>query len=914
MIPIVKTRVAMLAALLSIAALAGPAAQGGQPPAAPSARPAAAQLTGSIKNEGGEAMAGASVTMTDAQQRTQSAVSDARGVYGFKDLPPGIYQLAVDVQGYAPISQALTLAAGTNGRVDVTLRLAIVEQVEVMSSLADFRRATGLSPVGLVLGPEDLSVLPNDPDMMLQVLRELSATTGRADQVAVRVDGQPASGRLPPKEAIQSIRISTNAFAPEFAEPSAGLVEIVTRPATAAYRGDAQVTFSDSRLNAANAFEPEKQPSQISSLSGYLGGPIVRGKWSFLGYGGRWDRDDQLVVNATTASPSQPSPTPFVQSVETPARIDSYSFRTDVAVSPDHVISLDVAHQEERERNMSLESGLDLPERATDRRAREDAGRLSLVSSLGEGIGSELRIRGRRRLRDEAAVSTAPAVLVFDAFNGGGNQAALAQRREIRDLSVSWILSQTRGSHDLRAGLYMEGAHINETRQTNLGGTFVFGAGVNSAGAVVSTPLDRYIGTLRGLPGFGPSYFSIARGAPTIDYNDWQAAWFLQDDWRFWRDLTFSFGIRHDLQRPLASQWNFAPRVGLAWTPGGTNTHTVRASAGVFHGPIPFDVTLDINRYDGVLFDEVIVVAPTFFPAIPSSLEGQPALSAVRQGDELDSPRSLAANTNYEWQFGKMLVGSIGYTYLRGNRLLRTRNINTITPATGQRFFPDRGPILQFESTGSSEAHQLNVTVRRALADKLSLFGAYIARWAKSDTDGPYTVAEDAFALLAEYGRAGDDERHRVVAGGSINLPRDMSLNALVRYGSGRPFNITTGRDDNLDLIYEDRPVPASATDPAAIVTPFGAFSLVRRPGDVTIARNAGLGPRQFGVAVGFSKLYRLMAPDTGPYVVFTISVDNLTNYTNYVDFNGVVTSPLFGLPNRALPPRRIELAARIGF
>lgn len=56
------------------------------------------------------------------------------------------------------------------------------------------------------------------------------------------------------------------------------------------------------------------------------------------------------------------------------------------------------------------------------------------------------------------------------------------------------------------------------------------------------------------------------------------------------------------------------------------------------------------------------------------------------------------------------------------------------------------------------------------------------------------------------------------------------------------------------------------------------------------------------------------MAPDTGPSVVFTISADNLTNYTNYVDFNGVVTSPLFGLPNRALPPRRIELAARIGF
>ena len=55
------------------------------------------------------------------------------------------------------------------------------------------------------------------------------------------------------------------------------------------------------------------------------------------------------------------------------------------------------------------------------------------------------------------------------------------------------------------------------------------------------------------------------------------------------------------------------------------------------------------------------------------------------------------------------------------------------------------------------------------------------------------------------------------------------------------------------------------------------------------------------------------MAPDTGPYVMFTISADNLTNYTNYVDFNGVVTSPRFGQPNRALAaPDRTRGADRI--
>ena len=51
-----------------------------------------------------------------------------------------------------------------------------------------------------------------------------------------------------------------------------------------------------------------------------------------------------------------------------------------------------------------------------------------------------------------------------------------------------------------------------------------------------------------------------------------------------------------------------------------------------------------------------------------------------------------------------------------------------------------------------------------------------------------------------------------------------------------------------------------------------------------------------------------------GPYLVFTASASNVINRTNYADFNGVVTSPLFGVANRALDPRRVELGARLAF
>jgi hypothetical protein len=39
-----------------------------------------------------------------------------------------------------------------------------------------------------------------------------------------------------------------------------------------------------------------------------------------------------------------------------------------------------------------------------------------------------------------------------------------------------------------------------------------------------------------------------------------------------------------------------------------------------------------------------------------------------------------------------------------------------------------------------------------------------------------------------------------------------------------------------------------------------------------------------------------------------------VVNAVNFTDFNGVVTSPLFGQPNRGFNPRRIELVARLGF
>jgi hypothetical protein len=124
---------------------------------------------------------------------------------------------------------------------------------------------------------------------------------------------------------------------------------------------------------------------------------------------------------------------------------------------------------------------------------------------------------------------------------------------------------------------------------------------------------------------------------------------------------------------------------------------------------------------------------------------------------------------------------------------------------------------------------------------------------------------------------------------------------------SGRPFNITTGRDNDGDTVFTDRPAFAHAGDPGAVVTPFGIFNPNPAPGDAIIPRNFGREPWQTTVDLTISKTL-----ERG--LTVTAFAENLFNTRRYFAVNGVVTSPVFGLPNQALSARRFDLTIRYGF
>jgi hypothetical protein len=113
---------------------------------------------------------------------------------------------------------------------------------------------------------------------------------------------------------------------------------------------------------------------------------------------------------------------------------------------------------------------------------------------------------------------------------------------------------------------------------------------------------------------------------------------------------------------------------------------------------------------------------------------------------------------------------------------------------------------------------------------------------------------------------------------------------------SGKPFDISTGLDDNLDTVANDRP-----------------------PG---ITRNTGRGTGLAQLDLRLSKLFsapRLFKDfnqnkKESATLGFSIDAFNALNHTNPTDFIGAQSSPFFGRANSALPGRTIQLSLKYKF
>ena len=863
----------------------------------------AGSLRGQVLDELGGAIVGASVTAIDGKGVEKTVVTNDGGSYTINGLAPGKYTVRVINAGFAMTETPdVEITAGKVQPLDITLKVAIEEQrVTIAADNRELSTEPDNNAGAVVLKGEDIESLPDDPDDMAAALQALAGPSAGPNGGQIFVDGF-TGGRLPPRASIREVRINSNPFSAEFDRLGFGRIEILTRPGTDRYRGQASFNFNDDALNSRNPFADRRPPIQTRQYGGNFGGPIVKAKASFFVDFDKRDVDDETLIVGQVLDENN-NIIGFNETVAIPSRRTSFSPRVDFQINQNH--TLIARYNFTKNTRIQGVGGFSLPSRAYDSENTNQSIQLTETAIINKTIINETRFQFEHSRNAQDADNSIPTIDVSEAFIGGGSQVGQSHTTD-KQFELTNNTSFVTGSHSMKTGVRVRSIRTTQFSPSNFGGTYnFFGGGLgpvldandNPTGETeIITSIERFRRTqvflARGLSGAeirllggGASQFRLSDGNPETKVSQWDFGGFFQDDWKVRPNLTLSLGLRYENQSNIDSNFNFAPRLGFAWSPGGQQSKTViRGGYGVFYERVNESLTMQANRLNGVNQQQFTVLNPDFFPVIPTSetlISFAVPGTVYRVSDALQAPYTLQSVFSVERQLPRNLTIAASYINIRTLHVLRTRPLNAPlpgtfipgVPASGIRpldcsdFIPPeinpspRCNVFEYESSGRYNQNQFIVNFSHRLGRNLgSLNAYYVLAKANSDADGTGSLPANPYDLSTEYGRASGDIRHRFVMTGNFRAPWGISLNPFVIVQSGRPFNITLGRDINGDTFNTERPSLAPAgidcSDINFRCTPFGNFKLNFAPGDVMIPRNFGEGPGSTTVNLRVSKTW----------------------------------------------------------
>jgi hypothetical protein len=769
-----------------------------------------ATLSGVVQDASGASVTDATLTATSAEtNQARTAKTDYDGRFRFPFLAVGKYQLVVEAPGFKPFAQELTLTvgqavylplrleiAGFTEKVTITHDVPTIETVR--TQVTETMRSTDIEQLPLngrnfldlaVLVP---GVSPTNTGS-IQRFAETSAVPGQGisiagqrnlynsfvvDGVSANDDAADLAGTYFSEEVIREFQVVTSGGIAEFGRASSGVVNIITRSGTNDWRGNFYGFARNQRFDARNPLAPQKDLLTQAQYGGTLGGPIKRNRtFLFTNFEQTRRNYSTVITIAPAAVPAINNrlnavnyPGPRIQTGIVPAGFDT----TNVFVRADHRLNeqnqfsarYSLYHIDaENSRNVG---GLNAVSRGSGLNDTDQNIELTNVTTVSNRTISEVRFQfTRSRLEAPVNDTVGPAVGISGVANlGVATVSPLA--RDINLFEVVDNVSTQRGEHALKGGVDVLYNRVNIVFPGAIQGTYNF------------TSLNNFL---------VGNYLSFqqAFGVPAQFQSNPNIGFFVQDEWQARPDLTFNAGIRYDVQflpKPVNTDSNnFAPRLGMAYSPGDRKT-VLRASAGLYFDRIPLRATSNALQRDGSKY-LVIQLSPTQAgaPIFPNILAVQPATlltkpNITRIDPDIETSYSEQANVQIEREVNHDATISIGYLHLRGLHLVVSRNINVPrfpasagVPNLGR---PDTawGNISQIESSGDSSYDGMIVSFNQRAGRWGSLRVSYTLSKAIDDAGNFFfSTPQDNSNVRDDRGLSDNDQRNRLVVSGSINAP-----------------------------------------------------------------------------------------------------------------------------------------------
>jgi len=826
-----------------------------------------AVVSGTVLDPSGSALVGAKVVLTHDGRSYKESLTDSAGAFRINGVAPGRHILDVQAAGFQELKRDVVV--GKKPAAPLRLVLAIAAEKQVVNVSADQAAPVVSTEISEnqsanTIERSSLDRLPVfDQDYITTLSRFLDDNAIGTNGVTLVVNGVEANGPGVTPSAIQEVKINQNPYSALFSRPGRARLEIITKGGTEEFHGTVNVMFRDAIFDATNKFAITKPPERRQFYEGSISGPVGRGKTTTFLLSLDQDMDDQqAVVNATGVNG------PINQNVPAPMHHFFGSGRVFHDFSNGDQFWIGYSYERQSSENQNV-GGLILADTGYNLEMQEHEINVSYRHQFSPKLVNQLRFLVGHFDRPTTSTHGGAQTVVSGAFTGGGAQAD-GKRTEYH-FDGTDVLSYSSGTHTVNMGIDVPDiSRRGEDDFTNRQGTYTFGS-------------------LAAYEAGQPSTYLLQTGQGHLVFLEKVLSGFIEDNIRLKPNFSVSLGLRYYWQNYFHDDPNnLAPRFGFAYSPSKNSKTVIRGGAGVFFdrsGPRPI---ADLLHFDGVQLLRFIVNNPSY-PITQAELAAVPT-SVVALDPRAHIPYTMQYSAGVERQITAKSTLSAMYIGSRGIDLFRSIDSNApLPPNYSGRPDPNLGQDREIQSGGYQKSNALEVTFRGSPVKFLTGQVQYTFSKTLNNSSGITFFPANSYDPAGDWALSDNDRRHKFDLLGTAQVGKMFVLGMALSLYSGKPVDITTGVDNNHDGVINDRPAG--------------------------VARNTMPGPGLINLDLSLAHDFLLSkSPDNAKKLTLSVNSFNVLNHVNDVTYVGVVTSPHFGSPVAAQPPRRFQFDAQFKF
>ncbi|HEV2246892.1 MAG TPA: TonB-dependent receptor [Terriglobia bacterium] len=843
-----------------------------------------ANLNGTVTDPSGATVPGATVEVVAPDTGfTRQVTTGSSGVYSINSLPIGTYDLTVSAKGFNTFrATSIQLTVGENRTLNAQLAVgAATTRVQVSATAVSLE--TNNAQLSTVVRSQQVEEIPlNGRDWAgLMTLTQGAVNLGGGgqrdlrfvgrgtddnnytfdglDATGVQEQNQKAGARLDVSlESIAEFRVSSSVYTADQGGSAGAQVSIVSKSGTNNFHGSGFEFLRNDVFDARSPFDADIPAFRLNQFGGSAGGPIQKDRsFFFADYEGLRQVLHSTVIgfvpNAAVRNQiaaNSPALTQFVNSWPVgQTSVDAFTDQsTFVGLNSQQENSGMARLDHTFSSKTSIFGHVNIDDAVINAPLDNVGGRdnpllrisnyvVQLTHVFSPTIVNELRGGVNRSALNHFGFGTSPAsifngVVTSTGVSVGGydDPSETSLDEEIGTTIDAYDdLTIVKGRHTIKMGIGIERHRLNNSSEAQ------FANGIYT----YNSPQDFINNTVDSFEFLGELTLGGHRRTYIMPYA--------QDTFKIRPNLTLTYGLRwehytvltevHHRQAvvtlacggfcppgtPLYFPYykDFAPRLGLAWQPGGASGKTViRAGFGMYFSPNQMDDFSDGHESTAQRFLIKAADVPGLaYPVSPAQL-----VNPLFSPKAWDQNRRDGYFEDWDLTVQRMLphgfLGQVAYQGSEGHRLFSAIRFNRCeddSALTGNcvRPIPGFGEFNQKRNQGNSNFHSLQVSARRHLTAGWLWGTEYMwshgLAWGGFGA-GEYPHVEDYDCIRCSYGSSQIDVRHSLSVNSVYELPigpgkhflnsdgitgkllGGWQLSGIASATSGRPIDILVDR------------------------------------------------------------------------------------------------------------------------